>query len=106
MRSGSLDRRVELQHRNLAARNTQGEQVESFTTFATVWAKKTDLRGREYFAAQEMQAEASAKFEMRWRDDLLATDRILFNGVAYNVRNIAELGRREGLEVTVSAAVS
>jgi SPP1 family predicted phage head-tail adaptor len=102
MRAGSLDRRVELQHRVLGARTARGSQVETYETYATVWARKQDLTGREYFAAQGMNAEGSTKFVIRFREDVLETDRVLFNGRSYNVRNIAELGRREGLELTVS----
>lgn len=105
MHAGALDRRIALQHRILAARNAQGEQVETYTTFSTVWAKKTDMRGREVFAAQHMNAEGASTFVIRFRDDVLATDRVLFNNVAYNIRSIAEIGRREWLELTTSAAV-
>ena len=46
-----MDRLVELQRRSLT-RNAYGEQVESWTTIASVWAEKIDLKGREFFAAQ------------------------------------------------------
>jgi len=50
MRSGDLDRRVTLQHRVLT-RNARGEEVESFTDYVTVWAKKEDAGGREFFSS-------------------------------------------------------
>lgn len=106
MRAGQLDRRVELQHRVLGSRSASGEQAVTYATYATVWAGKRDLRGREYYAANQMNAEASTAFTMRYRSDVLATDRIVLDGMNYNVRHIAEIGRRQGLEIQTTAPVS
>jgi SPP1 family predicted phage head-tail adaptor len=104
MKAGRLDRRIELQRRTLTL-NAQRENIESFATYATVWASKADLLGREFFAAQQVQAEAITKFQIRYRDDVLLTDRIVCNDITYDLKNVAEIGRREGLEILATAKV-
>lgn len=104
MRIGTLDRRASLRHRVLT-KNVQGEDVVSYTEYDTVWARKDDLRGREFFAAQQINAEVTTKFTIRWRDDLLLTDQLECEGVSYNIRQKAEISRRRGLELLTTSAV-
>lgn len=104
MFAGRLDRRLELRHRALAAADANGQQVESFTAYATVWARKIDVSGREFFQAQTKDAEQTTRFEIRWRDDVLATDRVVCDDVNYQiVAPASEIGRREGLTLFVRA---
>lgn len=104
MRAGDLDRRVSLYHRVLT-QNAQGEQVPSYpTAYVTVWAQKLDQRAREYFAAQGTQAEATTRFRIRYRSDVLMTDRLVLDGLNYDIVQISEIGRREGLELFATSA--
>lgn len=102
MRIGKLDRRATLQHRSLTP-NTQNEQVESWTDYATVWAEKLDLRGREFYAANQESGEVTTKFRIRHRSDVLMTDRIVCDGLTYDITSIAEVGRRQALEILADA---
>ena len=102
MRIGKLDRRATLQRRVLTP-NTQNEQVESWTDYATVWAEKLDLRGREFYAANQEQGEVTTKFRIRYRSDVLMTDRIVCDGLTYDITSIAEVGRRQVLELLADA---
>jgi SPP1 family predicted phage head-tail adaptor len=106
MQAGSLDRRIDLQRRSLTL-NAQHENIESFATYATVWASKEDQgsRGREFFAAQQVQAELSTKFVIRHRSDVLLIDRIVCEGITYDVKSVAEIGRRKGLAILATAKV-
>ena len=103
MRAGPLDRYAELRRRVLTRDATTGEQVETFTAYANVWAGKRDLRGREYFAAQQVNSEISTVWQIRYRSDVLATDRIAVDGTEYEITGIAEIGRRDGLELQTTA---
>lgn len=105
MRAGLLDRRIELQHRTLT-RDSHGQEVESFATYVTVWAQKRDTRGREAIASQQEFAENTAAFLVRWRSDVLRTDRIVYGSAQYNIRQIAEIGRTEGMELLCDAVVA
>lgn len=104
MRAGRLDRRVTLQLRTLV-QDAQGQNVEAWSTLAEVWASKRDVTGREYFAAQATNAEGSAVFQIRYRSDVTVLNRLVCEGVTYNIRHVAELGRREGLQLACTAKV-
>lgn len=104
MQAGRLDRRIELRHVSKSLDTASGQTVESWpTAYATVWASKRDVRAREYFSAQQVNAEITTVFQIRYRSDVVATDRILCDGLSYNIHSIAEIGRREGLEIMATA---
>lgn len=104
MRAGSLDRRITLRHRTLE-RDAQHQEVETFTAYATVWAARNDVRGREFIASQQPIAENTTRFVIRYRADVVHTDRITEGARDYNITQIAEIGRREGLELMAAAVV-
>lgn len=106
MRAGALDSRIELQRRTLSAPNSTGEKVETFATYATVWAEKLDVRGREFFAAGGTQAELATRFRIRYRTDVVLTDRIVADSRSYNISYIGRIGRKHGLELFAAAAVT
>jgi SPP1 family predicted phage head-tail adaptor len=102
MSAGSLDRRIVLSHRDLQA-NEHGEQIPIYEEYATVWARKSDLNGREFFAAAQIQSEITTKFRIRWRGDVVDTDRLSLDDVDYNIKSSAEVGRREWLDIFCSS---
>lgn len=105
MRSGNLDRRGQLLRRVLT-RNTFGEEVVTYVAYAELWMERRDIGGREFFAAQQVNAEVTSRFRIRFRTDVLMTDRILCEGKSYNIAAPPqEIGRREGLEILGSAVV-
>jgi len=105
MRAGRMDRQVTLQART-TTRNAQGEDVATYADLATVWAEKIDLRGREFFAAQQSRAEVTTRWRIRYRDDLRAVDRLVHQDVVYDVvAPPAEVGRRQGLELVTTAVL-
>lgn len=107
MDASAMDRRIDLAHRTLATPNVQGERIASWgTPYASVWAQKIEVSAREYFSAGAMLAEMTTRFRIRWRADVVPTDRVIFEGDAYNIRDMTEIGRREGLELYCSALVT
>jgi SPP1 family predicted phage head-tail adaptor len=105
VQSGKLDRRLQLQRRTLT-RNVHGEQVATYATYATVWAQRLDVTGREFFASQNTLAENTARFLIRFRDDVELTDRLLCESTYYDIKQRSELGRRESMELIAVARVS
>jgi SPP1 family predicted phage head-tail adaptor len=104
MRVGQMDRQISLFHRSIAATDANGTAAQTFpTAYATVWAQKIDAGGREYFAGDQDQAELAVRFKIRYRSDVLATDRITFEGLSLNITHIQELGRREALMLFATA---
>lgn len=100
MRAGDLDRRATLQQRVLGTPSDRGAKPESFSDLATVWASRRDVVGREFLAAGQPHAEGTSIFELRFRSDLTPIHRVVCEGVTYDVLHVAELGRREKLQLT------
>lgn len=106
MRAGELDRQIILQHVAIAAADMNGSKAQTFADYATVWAKKIDAGGREFFAGDQVQAELATRFKVRWRNDIVPTDRITYGSLSYNISHLQELGRREGLMIFATAIVA
>lgn len=80
-------------------KDSYGEEIIAWTPLLTVWASKADERGREYLASNVERAETRTLFRVRWRSDLKAQDRLICEGIDYDIEGIAEIGRRRGLEL-------
>jgi SPP1 family predicted phage head-tail adaptor len=105
MDSGALDRSLILRKRTVA-NNTLGEPVETFTDLATVRASKTDISDAEKVRAQQVGAEITTRFQIRWSvnwSDLNPKDRVTCDGREYEIVGVKEIGRRVGLEITACA---
>ena len=101
MKAGRLDRRIALQ-RKTATQNDYGEEVVTWSTLATVWAEMLPGAGRESFTAQQFAGFINATFRVRWSTvsaGLTDIDRISFDGRVFNITEVREIGRREGLEL-------
>lgn len=87
MRAGTLRHRVTLQTRSVGV-DALGQELETWNDLATVWASVSTKRGREYFAAGSVQAEASVVFRIRYRSDILMNStmlRLLWRGSPYDI---------------------
>lgn len=68
-RAGRFRRRLTIESR-VETENDFGEVEWTWTTHATVWAGIEPLRGREFFAAEQLQSEVQGRIRMRYRGDL------------------------------------
>jgi SPP1 family predicted phage head-tail adaptor len=102
MRAGRLDRSIELQSLS-TTNNSFGEPVETWTTIATVAAAVTPNRGNERFTAQQVVGHAVVTFKIRYRTGLTVLNRIRYQGRQWDIHDVREVGRREGLEIDASA---
>jgi len=108
MQIGELDREIVLQAKT-AGQSGSGEPTEVWAPIdtggvpaGTVWAKVRPLSGREYYAALGAQivAEETLVFRIRFRTDVRpGTARIQYEARTYNIRRVAEVGRRDGLDI-------
>lgn len=101
MRAGLLDRRISIKRKSIT-QSDSGQEVVSWVDVATVWARKVENRGDERFAAQQLVGHAIKTFVIRWSDtvkEVTAEHRITFDGRDYNITDVRELGRREGIEI-------
>ncbi|WP_296969169.1 phage head closure protein [Tepidanaerobacter sp. EBM-38] len=87
MNPGELNKRITLQ-RPIITINERGFEEETWEDVKTVWAKVTNLHGREYYAAAAVQAENTVKFTIRYLEGVDTTMRILFQGKHYDITAI------------------
>lgn len=105
MRAGKLDRKVTLE-RFTETRDAYNEVVKTWATLATVSASFEPLSDGERFRAGEVAANASARFQIRYSNTVKTldpVDRLTFEGTTYEIVNVKQLGRREGIEITAAA---
>lgn len=100
MRAGEMDRRIVIETAT-EAQNALGEPVKTWGVFATVWAdKRQPSRGREYVSSQSINVEIDQVFRIRWLDGVTEKMRINDGGKYYDILHLAELGRRQGLDIS------
>lgn len=107
MRAGDLDRRVTIEAVTIAP-DSAGQAVEVWTAIATVWAAVWQLSATERAARPQAAAEEVRRFRIRWASAFTPTPgghRIVFAGRAYDIQAVAEIGRREGWDITATARV-
>jgi SPP1 family predicted phage head-tail adaptor len=99
MRAGTLDRRVTVLRRVQVGETPLNEPIFEWQEVRTVWAAKVHKSEDEKFAASQVYAQRVVTFRTRFMSDLAETDRLVCDGLTYNLKGIRELGRRDGLEV-------
>ena len=74
---------------------TEGEHRRRSTGWVdviTVPAAKSDVSGREFYAAHAVNAEDIVTFTIRWRDDIDTTWRIREGETVYGILEVNHLG--------------
>lgn len=104
MRAGRLNQRITVEQKSVTRAGT-GEEVVNWTTFATVWAEVKQLRGREFFAAAQMQGAMDHQVFIRYRTDITRDMRLMCNGQPLDIVGIAQIGNKEGLEIMCLSGV-
>lgn len=99
---GRLNTRITIQREAKTVTPT-GSTVSAWTDIATVWAEIVTASASEFLTGFGEGQSNAAVFRIRWRDDLTTADRIMLNGRTYKVKEIVELGRRDGLELRAVA---
>lgn len=98
IRAGKLDRQITIE------RDT--ETVAASGAVSSVWAPVATIRAElvqrsaDEFLTGFGEAEAGgAVFRIRYLAGITTADRVICDGVAYDIDEIAELGRRRALEL-------
>jgi len=87
MSIGELKHRVTIQRAALA-QDSSGSTAETWSTLATVYAAIKPLKGREYFAAQQVQAETTHEITIRYRADVTALTRVVFGNRTFEIQSV------------------
>ncbi len=86
------------------AQAQDGAELVVWQDVATVWASKVESLSLEAMRAdQAAQAEAAAVFRIRYHPNLRAELRLVDDqSLVWNIESIAEIGRRDGIELRCS----
>ncbi|NLS04616.1 phage head closure protein [Rhizobium sp. P32RR-XVIII] len=98
MRAGKLDKAIVIEQR--------GEVVNDYGTVSEGWTKVASLRAQvlqqsteEFLKSAGSTPETAVIFRIRWRADLTTEHRVTYRGQIFDLKEIKELGRRDGLEL-------
>jgi SPP1 family predicted phage head-tail adaptor len=98
MMSAKLRRVIRIQ-RASATVNDAGTPAFAWSDHMTLRAELVRQSTEEFLGDQGARDEAVAIFRTRYVRDVTTRDRVLFQGEAWNIRQISELGSQRGLEL-------
>lgn len=104
MDAGQLDRRVTIQKR-LITQSELGDNVVTFETVATVWAKLLSRKGREFYSGGAVIGADDTTWQFRYQEsikDIDQTWRLIVNDEYYDITSIDDTNGRKYL-LTVNA---
>lgn len=96
MRAGRMRERVTLQSKSVA-RDSIGGEIVTWVDEAEVWAEVAPLRGREYFTAEQFEAETTTRVCIRYRSDLALTSvwRLTWREQQYEIEEVIDVEARD-----------
>jgi len=96
MLAGQLRHRITIERATLT-QNAFGEQVQTWATLATVWARVEPITGKERYAAMQTQSDIDNRILVRYQSALTAlapNDRITWDSKTYDIRSVVNTEQR------------
>jgi SPP1 family predicted phage head-tail adaptor len=103
---GQLNQRLRFERRATGL-DAFGQASTTWQHAFTVWGRAQPLRGREFFAAMQVQAETTVRFTVRHRADIDPTQmRVVWRDQPHDISAALPLdGGTEWLEIMAQAGV-
>jgi SPP1 family predicted phage head-tail adaptor len=98
MRAGNLDREITIECA-VTTISDAGTPQETWGALVSLRAQLLQTSTDEYIRDAGATTERTAIFRTRYVAGVSVADRIVFDGVQYDIKQIKELGRRKGLEL-------
>lgn len=95
-----MDRTIVFE-RMTATPNDYGTVVEDWTALATMRAERVRNAVNDALGESGSETTATLQFRTWFFDGLTLDDRVSFEGAAYRIKRIDEIGRRRGLNILV-----
>jgi SPP1 family predicted phage head-tail adaptor len=93
VRIGKLRHRITIE-RVTETRDTDGSVIETWSTYVTVQASIEPISGREYFAAQSTQADATHRISLRYLSGIVPKMRVKFGSRIFDILSIINVDER------------
>ncbi|MDY8107767.1 phage head closure protein [Fulvimarina sp. 2208YS6-2-32] len=103
IRAGKLDRRIVIE-RETEMVDDAGRVARAWAPIATVRAELVTFTVEEEARAFGEASPADLVFKLRYLPGIRTADRVSYNGKAFNIRRIVEIGRRRGMELRVETS--
>lgn len=99
MAAGPLDRRIQIQQAAIT-RAASGQEIESWSTLATVWAELMQGSGGEDLEESTQRISArKVTWRIRYRSGITPKMRVIWDTHVYEVLDVAEHERRRWLHL-------
>lgn len=84
MNPGRLNKRITIE-RLTRKKHENGEIIEDYEVFKTIWAEIKPVSGNQFFVAKQINSEISHNVYIRYRSDLNPSMRIKFKDRAFEI---------------------
>lgn len=98
MRAGKLDKTITIERRGEVV-DDYGTVTEGWATLAGVRAQVIQQSTEEFLQSAGTTGQTAIVFRIRHRDGLTTADRVSYQGQVFDLKEIKELGRRDGLDL-------
>ncbi len=98
MKAGKLDRIITVQRSSYVV-DESGVPVYTWLDLATLRAELVQASTEEFIRAYGASDETVIIFRTRFFDGIDTADRVVYRGAFHNIKEIKEIGRRDGLEI-------
>ncbi|MDO5757250.1 MAG: phage head closure protein [Rhodobacterales bacterium] len=105
IRSGKLDRLITLERKTETV-SAPGAVSKTWAGITTVRAELVQQSADEYLRGYGEAEHGTLVFRIRYLPGITTADRVSYQGAAYDLDQIAELGRKRGLELRVSGGAA
>lgn len=96
---GQLDTPIIIQSKTIE-QDSFGDTIETWSNFATVWSKVTQLSARERFRSDAVLQARTAKFLIRYLAGLTENMRISYDSLIWVITGISDFERKSGTEIS------
>ena len=101
MRSEKLDKRIVIEKLTISI-DGYGQRTRVWTVLASCWANVKLNIGNEMVSSKSTVTYRVIDVKIRYRTDLNYNMRIIYNNEYYNIDDLIELGREDGIMIKAS----
>ena len=98
MKAGKLDHLI-IVEQNTPTRDAFGGLVDSWDTYATVWAAIMPMVGTEALRADQLNTSITHKITIRYLESLSTQMRVNFSGRLMNIKSVQHIRERGDMMV-------
>ena len=93
MRAGTLRHRLAFKAAT-GAQNAFGESIETWETYATLWAQLEPLRGEELIHARQVTATVSYRIRVRYNSSIAPAHRAVLGSRIFEINSVINVRHR------------